>query len=108
MSLFGSLYRQEFHLAKYQGVDMRGVESHGPPAPYPCRSQPSNKLTRAPAGSQVVASEVFFTEVEVAPNDLVWPPGADPADVGASRKPLTVAPQVGLLTGRVDHYEVTL
>ncbi|MFY0567068.1 hypothetical protein ACN28E_24965 [Archangium lansingense] len=107
-SIFRPLFQQTFHVAKYQGTDFRGVETHGAPEPHPCRSEPTNKLARDTNGVQVVAEAVLQTEAQVEPEDLVWLPGEDPTDVGASRKPLTVAPRPALLTGVIDHYEVTL
>lgn len=107
-SIFRPLFRQTFHVARHQGTDFRGVETHAEPVPYPCRSEPTNKLVRDANGVQVVAEAVLQTEAEVKPEDLVWLPGEDPTDVGASRKPLAVAPRPALLTGVIDHYEVTV
>ncbi|WNG57391.1 hypothetical protein F0U59_23460 [Archangium gephyra] len=107
-SIFRALFQQTFHVASYQGTDFRGVETHGAPVAHPCRSEPTNKLVRDGNGVQVVAEAVLQTEAEVKPEDLVWLPGKEPTDIGASRKPLTVAPRPALMTGVIDHYEVTV
>lgn len=107
MSRWASLFRQRFHLARRLSVDARGDEEYGEPEVHPCRYQPSTRLVRAADGSQVVSEAVLFTTVEVRTSDVVWPPGADPEDEDAGRKPLRAVPHYGL-TGAVDHYEVTL
>ncbi len=108
MSLWGSLFRERFTLRRYVSVDNRGRETHGEPEVHPCRYEPSGRLVRAADRTQQVAEANLFTTAKLTVNDLVWPPGADPDDVGASRKPRKVATHYNPLTGRIDHYEVTL
>lgn len=108
MSLWGSFFRERFTLRRYVSVDLRGVETHGTAEEHPCRYEPSGRLVRAADRTQQVAEANLFTTAEVTVKDLVWPPGANPEDVGASRKPRKVAAHRNPLTGRIDHYEVTL
>jgi len=108
VSLWGSLFRDSFWLRRYVSVNARGTETHGEAEQHRCRYEPSHRLVLAADGRQQVAEASLFTSTEVTVKDLVWPPGADPEDIGASRKPRKVATHRNPLTGRIDHYEVTL
>lgn len=107
-SAYADVFHQRCHVAPFVSSDARGVPTHGTPVAWPCRYQPTDRLARDKDGDERVAEGVLYTEAPVTTRDLVWPPGADPADVGASKLPISVAPRYDLESGALDHYQVTL
>lgn len=107
MSLFAAHFHQTFTFAPRLSVDARGREQHGPAQPHPCQYEPTTLRLVATDGTQKVTEGVIRTEAQVGAQDLVWPPGANPEDVGASRKPIRVTPRYDA-DGNVDHWEVFL
>ena len=52
--------------------------------------EPSTRLLRNATGSRSVSEAVLFAVTHADPRDLVFPPGADPADPRQARRPLRV------------------
>jgi hypothetical protein len=101
-------FRETAHVRRFTRVDFRGQEEHGAPQEVRCRFQEGTRVVRSADGRTLTASATMFTAAQVTPRDLVFAPGADPLQVGNSRRPLQVYERKELETGRVDHYEVIL
>ena len=100
------LFLQTFAVAAHTDTGARGDETHGAPATYACRYQPSTKLLRSADGAQAVSEAVIFTAHDVTTDDLVWPPGATPGEVATSRKPLRVDRFYDLESGALSYVAV--
>lgn len=105
-SQYAATFRQTCYRQQLTGTNTRGEETFGSPEACTCRAERQPKLVRDSTGAQVVATGRIFTETQVLLTDLLFPPGADPEDVGTSVRPISVADAVDLETGQVDHYEV--
>ncbi|HEX5750020.1 MAG TPA: hypothetical protein VFZ09_27570 [Archangium sp.] len=115
MSLWAGDMRETFHIKRNLGPDstnpdprLRMVERYGPAEPHPCRWQPGARLVKAADGRQVVSEGTLFTTARFTSKDLLWLPGEDPEDVGASKRALRAWERKALETGDFDHTEAAL
>lgn len=88
--MFADLFRERMHLRRFVSVTARGDEVHATAEAHACRYEPSTRLLRNAGGSQSVSEAVLYTATAADPRDLVFPPGADPADPNQARRPLRV------------------
>jgi hypothetical protein len=107
VSLLGHRFRHTFHVARWLSTNARGEHQYAEPEAHRCRYQGSVKRLVAADGTDATSEAVLFTAAKVELRDTVYPPGADPEDIGAGRQPLRVTPRHNL-EGALDHYEVYL
>jgi hypothetical protein len=99
--MHADLMLQSFWVARYQSVNARGDQTYATPEAHACRYEPSTRLLRTQDGAQAVSEAILYTATDVAPRDLVYPPGANPADYKQSRKPLRVERHFDLDSGQL-------
>lgn len=109
MSLFLEDMKETLHVRRFVSMTDNGRrESFGPPEPWPCRWEPGARLVRTVEGKQAVCEGTLFTTAQVAPRDVLWLPGTNPADYTLSRRALTSYERKDLETGAFDHSEVVV
>lgn len=109
MSAFGRMMaHQVFYVASRTGSTARGDATYGAPVAARCRWEPLVRLVIDRDGRQRATEGNLYTEHPVLSTDAVWPPGADPNQLGRSFQPISVKPETELLTGATSFYKVVL
>lgn len=94
------------YVAQPGGTDVYGNPSWGAPTAIRCRYEERTKRTTdAETGDEVVSTAQLLTTASVGVGWRVWPPGADPNDPGAARKPKNV---LRAKLGALEVWEVQL
>ena len=85
---------QTVSYALITGRDSFGKPTLGTVTASKARVQPHRKLIRDARGKEALTSHVIYLPVAVDLNTVIWPPGANTADVNQARRVLDVDTEV--------------